>query len=130
MNQGALGLGSLAHGNEVLVQLLKMLVEVTVLHCWVGRRHVNPEIKDTVLSLTVFTCLVYESIMEVPLDVADYVSLSVEVTEVPLLIALTLVLFKTASVLKELVEELNRENFDLIQGFELTHIHVCSLRDV
>ena len=72
------------HSKEVLIQLFKMLSQVAILMRWVSSWHIDPQIKDAVLSL-----LSPEGLMQVLLYLLDKIGLPTEVAGVPLLISVT-----------------------------------------
>jgi hypothetical protein len=88
LDKQTLGLCGLIHGYEILVELLKMLLQVPILHGLIGLGHVHPEVQNSCLSkLTVFRIhLVLESLLKVLLYRPHNVTLLREISIVPALV--------------------------------------------
>jgi len=111
------------HLLNVFVHLLKVLVNELVDNL---RGKVYPDVENTVL------LAIFESVLQVLLDVGDDDLCSRKIQRVPGAVGLPvqLSLFADGTIREQVVEKLNAQNFDLLNRLEDTYVHVMSLGDV
>ena len=108
---------------ELPVHLGKVLVDEEVNNLW---RQFEPDVENSVLTLAL------ESVEQILLDIRDNRVRSPEVELIPFPVALAIgnALLADGSVGEQVVDELNREHFDLIIRLELARVEMPTLRNV
>lgn len=117
------GLERPVHLDEVFVHLVKVLVDELVDDL---RRQVHPDVEDPVLALA------FESLEQVALNIGHDGVSATEVVMVPLTVRLSVseALLADATVGEQVVDKLDRQDFDLVVVLEAADADVVAFGDV